>query len=258
MIFRTFYINSSHVRYQEALSGDPAFERFYLIENPDEVDIIAIPDSYIDLEFTWEGDNNVCRGYACGSFLRGRKSVVSRYQRCFGMKLRANVCFRFLSSNIQNLVDSRIPLAEFLDVSSLEQQLSECADFTEMLDAAQDFFRSLQYAPLPLIACGAAKMITQTTGVQKIANIANSMGYSQQYVNNIFRQSYGVSLKKYSDIVRMQTAMRYLSSTCMMDVIADLGYYDQSHFIRDFKQYTSITPNLFVEQVYKNKQRIIV
>ena len=136
--------------------------------------------------------------------------------------------------------------------------MSECADFAQMLDAAQSFFNNKQFFTLPVIASGAAKMITQTTGIQRIADIASSMGYSQQYVNNIFRQNYGVSLKKYSDIVRMQTALRYLESTCVMDVIVDLGYYDQAHFIHDFKQYTSITPTLFVEQVYKNKQCIIV
>lgn len=256
MSFRTFYINNSFVRYQEFLSGDPVFEKFYLIENPSQIDIIAIPDSYIDLEFTWE--NNTCRGYACGSFLQGRKSMVSRYQRCFGMKLRPDVRFRFLIHNIQNLVDSRIPLTEFLDVSLLEEHLSECADFAQMLDTAQSFFNNKQFFTLPVIASGAAKMITQTTGIQRITDIASSMGYSQQYVNNIFRQNYGVSLKKYSDIVRMQTALRYLESACVMDVIVDLGYYDQAHFIHDFKQYTSITPTLFVEQVYKNKQCIIV
>ena len=43
-----------------------------------------------------------------------------------------------------------------------------------------------------------------------------------------------------------------------MDVIVDLGYYDQAHFIRDFKQYTSMTPNAFLVQIQKNAGLIIV
>ncbi len=65
-------------------------------------------------------------------------------------------------------------------------------------------------------------------------------------------------MKKYSDIIRAQTAITYLNSTNLMDVIIDLGYYDQAHFIRDFKQYTSLTPKSFVDQVCKTKAGMIV
>lgn len=38
-----------------------------------------------------------------------------------------------------------------------------------------------------------------------------------------------------------------------MDAVADLGYYDQAHFIHDFKQYTSLTPNHFIDEVCRKK-----
>ena len=31
------------------------------------------------------------------------------------------------------------------------------------------------------------------------------------------------------------------------DIYYDLGYYDQSHFIHDFKKFTSLTPNKFTK-----------
>ena len=256
MSFRTFYINNAHICYQEQLSSDPAFEKFYLIENPDQVDIIAVPDGCIDLECTWE--NNICRGYVCGSFLQGGVSLVGRYHRCFGMKLRSNVRFGFLHQDTKELMGRRIPLSMFLDSRPIEQRLSECGSFLEMTEAICKFFNDKQLLALPIIASSAAQMIAQAAGIQRISDVVSSMGYTQQYVNTIFRQNYGISLKKYSDIVRMQTALQYLEAAKMMDAVADLGYYDQAHFIHEFKRYTLITPKLFIDQVCRNKQCMIV
>lgn len=64
--------------------------------------------------------------------------------------------------------------------------------------------------------------------------------------------------QKYSDIIRAQTAITYLESTDIMDVIVDLGYYDQPHFIHDFKQYTSMTPSSFLNQVCRSKVGLVV
>ena len=256
MNFKTFYINRDRIRYREILSDDPVFEKFYLIENPDQDDIVAIPDGCVDLQFTWE--NNICRGYVCGSFLRGKKSLVSTYQRCFGLKLRPGIQFKFLQKDIVALVGSRVPLSEFLDCASFEQELAEMTALPEMIDAARRFFYGQKVVPVHMIANSAAKLIVNSTGPIRVSNMTENMGYSQRYVNNIFKNNFGISLKKYSDIIRAQNAITYLESTDVMDVITDLGYYDQSHFIHDFKQYTSLTPNSFLEQVHRSKVGMIV
>ena len=54
MNFKTFYINRHQIGYQEVLLDDPVFEKAYLLENPKKIDIIAIPDGWVDLQFTWE------------------------------------------------------------------------------------------------------------------------------------------------------------------------------------------------------------
>lgn len=256
MNFKTFYINRNRIRYREILSDDPVFEKFYLIENPDQDDIVAIPDGCVDLQFTWE--DNICRGYVCGSFLRGRRSLISTYQRCFGLKLRPGIQFAFLRSDIASLVASRVPLSEFLDTAAFEQELSEMVCLTQMIDAARRFFHGQKIVPVHMIASSAAKLIVNSPGTMRVADMSDTLGYSQRYVNNIFKSYFGLSLKKYSDIIRAQTAITSLGSTDVMHVIADLGYYDQSHFIHDFKQYTSLTPTSFLEQVHRDKVSMIV
>lgn len=256
MSFRTFYIDNSHTGYQEQWLPESVIEKFYLIENPNRIDIIGIPDGHIDLEFIWE--NGVCSGFVCGSFLRGRRSLVSGYQRCFGIRLRPEMQLRVLHQRVEMLMDRRVPLREFMDATALERHLEECVDFAEMICAARSFFEREQVLTLPVIASGAARLIAEMTGVQRISEVADAMGYTQKHINRVFRQNYGLSIKQYSGIVRIQTALRSLETADVMDVIAELGYYDQSHFIRDFKQYTSMTPKRFVDNVCNRKQRAVV
>ena len=127
-----------------------------------------------------------------------------------------------------------------------------------MIAAARRFFSGQKIAPVHTIASNTAKLIVSAPGSQRVSQMVESLGYSQRYVNNIFKHYFGVSVKKYSDIIRAQAAINYLEFTDVMDVIMDLGYYDQAHFIRDFKQYTSLTPQSFVEQVRQTKEGIIV
>lgn len=256
MNFKTFYINRHQISYQEILLDDPVFEKFYLLENPTRADIIAIPDGCVDLQFTWETD--VCRGYVCGSFLQGKKSMVSTYRRCFGMKLQPGIQFKFLQQDIAALVGNRVPLSEFLDTFAFEQELGEMSSFPAMVEAARLFFHGQPIVPVHMIANCAAQLIVNSPGTLRVSDMTRTLGYSQRYISNIFKCYFGLSLKKYSDIIRAQTAITYLESSDVMDIIVDLGYYDQPHFIHDFKQYTSMTPSSFLNQVCRSKVGLVV
>ena len=254
MNFKTFYINKADVGYQEVLSEDPLFEKFYLLENPNQEDIVAIPDGCVDIQFIWEGE--ACQGYACGSFLEGKRSRVSNGNRCFGVKLRPGVRFEFLES--ADLLGRRIPLSEFLEVRRLESLLSTESDLGELVETSSQFFHQQKLAPTHIITESATRMLTDMPGPQKVTDVAEALGYSSQYINHIFRHNIGLSMKKYAGIIRAQAAISYLESKNVMDVVMDLGYYDQAHFIRDFKQHTSLTPKHYVEQLRYSQRRLIV
>lgn len=258
MNFKTFYINNQRIKYQEMLSQDPVFEKFYLIENPHQDDIIAIPDGCVDLQFTWDDETGGCRGYVCGSFLQGKRSGVSTYRRCFGMKLQPGVLFAFLKKDVTELVGRRIPLSEFLEIAPFERELSQLVCFSRMIETATRFVHDQKVTAAHCIASSTAKLIVSTPGTHRVSQVVESLGYSQRYINNVFKYNFGVSVKKYSDIIRAQAAIHYLQSANVLDVMSDLGYYDQAHFIRDFKQYTSLTPKTFVDGMRRGNDRIIV
>lgn len=78
-----------------------------------------------------------------------------------------------------------------------------------------------------------------------IENIASRYGITSRYLQKLFLQYTGLSPKLYSKINRFQNSLRLVSKKSMsLTAIAyDCGYFDQSHFIREFKSFTGLTPS---------------
>ena len=77
----------------------------------------------------------------------------------------------------------------------------------------------------------------------------------------------GITPKTFARIVRFQNVIDSILRQPMLslcDYISELGYSDQAHFQREFKQYTGITPrkflafaqnNPYIECQYQNEQQ---
>ena len=85
-------------------------------------------------------------------------------------------------------------------------------------------------------------------GCVKMTQIADNMKYSQHYINREFKKNTGFSLKQYSEIIRLQSAITYLEKENVDFVYDKLGYYDQAHFIKEFKKFTLLTPQNYLRK----------
>lgn len=64
-----------------------------------------------------------------------------------------------------------------------------------------------------------------------------------------FRQQVGISPKQLSKVIRLQATLQMLmhqTSESLTAIAYEGAYYDQAHFIRDFKEFTGITPKDFL------------
>ncbi len=65
-----------------------------------------------------------------------------------------------------------------------------------------------------------------------------------------FTKKVGISPKQLGKVVRLQTALKMLlnrQSENLTKIAYDSEYYDQAHFIKDFKEFTGTTPKEFLE-----------
>lgn len=77
-------------------------------------------------------------------------------------------------------------------------------------------------------------------------SLAKTCNVSQRYLQKIFRESIGVPPKQLQRISRFQKALQQMTESPEMpltSVTYDAGYYDQSHFVREFKAFTGFKPS---------------
>ena len=74
---------------------------------------------------------------------------------------------------------------------------------------------------------------------------------SERQLQRRFKASVGISAKKHERILRFETALETLERTNygkLTNIAYELGYADQSHFIKDFIAFSGMTPYDFIQQ----------
>jgi AraC-like DNA-binding protein len=91
----------------------------------------------------------------------------------------------------------------------------------------------------------ALDLLAQTHGMMRVQDLAVHLGYTRRYVDRLFQEHIGVSPKSLASILRFQEVyqgwMQHPSPTFFRDQWPAY-YYDQSHFIKEFKRFTGVTP----------------
>lgn len=98
----------------------------------------------------------------------------------------------------------------------------------------------------------AANHIIQEAGLITSKDLARSAHYSERHLNRIFRQYIGTGTKSFARIVRVNKAIQLFQNQNLPTIshVADqMGYYDHSHFTRDFKSICGITPAKYLENM---------
>lgn len=84
-----------------------------------------------------------------------------------------------------------------------------------------------------------------------IKQIAAKAGYSQKHIIKLFKEQVGVTPKAFLKVIRFQKAIQQIEVQRAVDwsaIAYDCGFYDQSHFIANFKGFSGFTPSEYVKQ----------
>ena len=91
----------------------------------------------------------------------------------------------------------------------------------------------------------AIEKILQEFGVVNIEQDLDT-GISQRQLRRLFEFYIGDTAKTFAKVVRFQNILRAKPSSQSLrqnKLFFDVGYYDQAHFIKEFKNFYGITPS---------------
>ena len=102
----------------------------------------------------------------------------------------------------------------------------------------------------PVITASLAK-IKATSGGVCVAELARSARISVRQLERKFAAGVGLSPKRLATVTRLQVAFALIEaggSTPLTDVAHACGYFDHSHFIRDFRRLAGLSPSRFLRE----------
>ncbi|MPS72672.1 MAG: AraC family transcriptional regulator [Chryseobacterium sp.] len=92
----------------------------------------------------------------------------------------------------------------------------------------------------------AVKLIYQSNGTIRIKELSDKLFISQSPFEKRFRKVVGTTAKKFASIVRFNTVLENLNETkSLTEICYENNFFDQAHFIKDFKKFTGDTPENF-------------
>ncbi|MGQ0582589.1 MAG: AraC family transcriptional regulator [Reyranella sp.] len=91
----------------------------------------------------------------------------------------------------------------------------------------------------------ACQYIVKSEGQYSVQDLVKLIGFSERQLQRKFKRQVGIMPKTLSRIMRFQKFLamtRKANTLTLADAAAACGYYDQSHFIRDFTTFSGMSP----------------
>jgi methylphosphotriester-DNA--protein-cysteine methyltransferase len=135
-----------------------------------------------------------------------------------------------------------IPKAIKMRLTFIKRIFQKDTTFKEKCQLVESWFRMQK---LPLTShYKAVEYIHEKKGVIQLHELTNVCNCSERTLERYFKSHIGVSPKFYSRIVRFSSIFKLVQEKPIdwQDIVYKAGYYDQSHFIKNFKEFTGEDP----------------
>jgi AraC-like DNA-binding protein len=206
-----------------------------------------------------------CRRYSgaavsgpyAGYFVSDAREEVS----IMGVHFKAGGAAPFLGFPAGELADAHVDLAEIWrgDAESLRAQLAAAAplDRFRWLERAliEHVRRPLDRHPAVAISLDAHRRQSACTRTRELARL---VGLSERRFIDVFRNEVGMTPKMFDRVMRFQRVLKRMPAGHCDDwaeLAAACGYYDQSHLIRDFREFTGGAPTSYLMRMQALRAR---
>lgn len=175
----------------------------------------------------------------------------------FGVRFRPAGAYAIADMPMTELTDQIVDIGTVLgrNGSELEERINLAGSFEERIAIFEKFFLSrMNFArtnELPLVA---SELIARAGGSLGLADLRDRFGVTERTIERLFNRCVGVSPKLLSRLSRFQAVIKDIQgaeSADILDAALSFGYCDQSHLIREFRDFAGETPRAFFNRTHK-------
>jgi AraC-like DNA-binding protein len=173
----------------------------------------------------------------------------------FGIKLRPGAFYPFYQAPVATLTDQAIGLDTVFGAAGAdyERHVLICTSVDEMISCAEQFLRTRLPPPDERVALinTVVEQIAADRTITRVGAIADRIGVSRRTLQRLFSQYVGVSPKWVIQRYRLLEAADQLAHNANIDLPSlaqTLGYFDQAHFINDFRATIGSTPAEYAQR----------
>ena len=226
-------------------------------------DYLVVPDNSVELVFTSSSFNrsfekNERKNHTIKSHLSGLKTLPQQIKIdgdvLLSVRFKPYGLYMFSGIDLAETIDESILPSDFFgkDICTLEERLFETRSELEQVDLIQDFFMNKLHS-IDKTRDAAfdyyVELILKSKGQVSIEELINHTNVSKKTIERKFTQNLGLTPKMYCRIVRIFHALKIPQSTDdtlkFSSIAYDNGFYDQTHFIKEVKRFTGMTPKKY-------------
>lgn len=237
-------------------------------ESKSKADLL-IPDGYPEIIFVQKGayhkkflppnPKTIVVKNSCIIGIQTQTVLASRMNQCqlLGVKLKPPGAYLLFGDRLKSLLDANVPLDRFgMEwLCDLEHRLSTCKTEIDKIKLLSETLlyqieQSANKANSQL-ATSFLETILNTKGQIGIEALAQQHCLSVRHFQRKFKIFFGLSPKKFLNIIRFKHL--YKSSILQQKIpsnFLDYGYYDQMHFIKDFRKHLGVNPSKSSDPIF--------
>lgn len=242
--------------YYEGLSTPHNLDRFLPDGNTELIINLSERPQFIYDNQSLQEIQTCCQGWVSGVRTRPITIPSGRDSRMLIVAFKKGKGFPFYQFPMYELTDLVIEanLVFGRSFDDLREQLLTARSIDRMFQLVEGFLlrqsgdgmedsisaRGVDYALLGIVHCPTNQYLHQ---------LSDRIGYSQKHFIQLFKQQVGVSPKQYLRIMRFQKAIAAIENHAFISwstLALECGFYDQAHFINDFRHFSGFTPNEYI------------
>lgn len=237
----------------------PYIKYFVMSENELESEYKVFPSSGLVIGFQYKGQLSTIRNNAESKLASAGITGISDGYKVFKnsgdigtvLVFFTEIGFTHFASHpaneLFNLSISLDNIFEESKVNEVEEKLAAASTDKQRIRVVEQFLLTqLKGLETDKLIVEAVKLIYQSKGTIRIKELNEKLFISQSPFEKRFRKVVGTTAKKFASIVRFNSVLDNITETkSLTEICYENNFFDQAHFIKDFKRFTGATPENF-------------